>query len=341
MPSVEFTKILRAGREKLRVFLNPKGTRRGGSTNDSAPVATLERTVRRGKGFVRNLLMLVNSESGGIQPKDFVWIFGAGRTGSTWLAAMMEDIEGYAVWFEPRVGTVFDPNHLQADRHGGKDFIFSPHYKKVWLRSIRSFVMDAANARFPQTAGRDYLVIKEPEGSSGAPWLMEAMPEGRIVLLIRDPRDIAASWVDANKEGAWRSHRLGLSGEVSSDDPKEANKIVRRTARNYVDNIQAAKQALDAHQGPKAVVKYEDLRADTFGAMKRLYSDLELEVDEAELARVVEKHSWENIPEDKKGAGKFFRKAKPGGWKEDLTPRQVEIVEKVTAPVIKEFYGDS
>ena len=99
-----------------------------------------------------------------------------------------------------------------------------------------------------------------------------------------------------------------------------------------------AKEAYDAHRGYKALVKYEDLRADALGTMKRMYSELGLGVDEGELGRVVQKHSWENIPEDKKGEGKFYRKATPGGWKDDLTQEQARIVEKVTAPLLEEFY---
>jgi hypothetical protein len=53
----------------------------------------------------------------------------------------------------------------------------------------------------------------------------------------------------------------------------------------------------------------------------------------------VNKHSWENIPEEKKGKGKLRRKATPGGWKGDLTPQQVQIVEKATAPWIEKFYA--
>jgi hypothetical protein len=71
-----------------------------------------------------------------------------------------------------------------------------------------------------------------------------------------------------------------------------------------------------------------------------MYSELGVGVDEGELARVVDKHSWENIPEDKKGEGKFYRKASPGGWKDDLTPEQAEIVERVTAPLLEQLYPD-
>jgi hypothetical protein len=73
--------------------------------------------------------------------------------------------------------------------------------------------------------------------------------------------------------------------------------------------------------------------------MGRLCSDLRLPVKEDRLARVVEKHSWEKVPEQEKGPGKFYRKAEPGSWSEDLTPRQIKIVERITMPLITEFYG--
>ncbi|CAN5145551.1 hypothetical protein BH18ACT10_BH18ACT10_16580 [soil metagenome] len=52
----------------------------------------------------------------------------------------------------------------------------------------------------------------------------------------------------------------------------------------------------------------------------------------------MEKHSWENIPEGKNGPDKFYRKASPGGWREDLTPEQVQTVERITASLLEEFY---
>ncbi|MDQ3567029.1 MAG: sulfotransferase domain-containing protein, partial [Actinomycetota bacterium] len=67
---------------------------------------------------------------------------------------------------------------------------------------------------------------------------------------------------------------------------------------------------------------------------------LGIPAEEKELARVVEKHSWENIPEEDKGEGKFYRKATPGGWREDLTAKQARIIEEITAPLLKEFYPE-
>jgi hypothetical protein len=265
-----------------------------------------------------------------------IWIFGTGRTGSTWLAAMMEEPEGHDVWFEPRVGTVFDPQRFQ--RHGGKHFILASQYKDVWLRSIRNFILDGANARFPELAG-GYLAVKEPGGSVGAGLIMEALPESGMVLLIRDPRDVVASWLDATRKGGWQTRRRGEGGRrAESLAETNPNAFVRRHADAYLQHVGSARRAYEAHEGRKVVVRYEDLRADTLGTMKRMYGELDVPVEEARLAKAVEKHSWENIPEEEKGQGKFYRKATPEAWREDLTRRQVKTVERITAPLLEEFY---
>jgi len=265
-----------------------------------------------------------------------IWIFGTGRTGSTWLAAMMEEPEGHDVWFEPRVGTIFDPQRFQ--RHGGKHFILASQYKDVWLRSIRNFILDGANARFPELAG-GYLAVKEPGGSVGAGLIMEALPESGMVLLIRDPRDVVASWLDATRKGGWQTRRRGEGGRrAESLAETKPNAFVRRHADAYLQHVGSARRAYEAHEGRKVVVRYEDLRADTLGTMKRMYGELDVSVEEVRLAKAVEKHSWENIPEEEKGQGKFYRKATPQAWREDLTRRQVKTVERITAPLLEEYY---
>ena len=125
---------------------------------------------------------------------------------------------------------------------------------------------------------------------------------------------------------------------LSPDDDPASFAEERATA--LLQQAGNAKKAYDAHGGRKVLIKYEDLRADTLGTMKRLYSTLGVPVDEGELARVVDKHSWENIPEENRGEGKFYRKATPGEWKGDLTEEQARIVEDITAPLLHAFYAD-
>ena len=124
---------------------------------------------------------------------------------------------------------------------------------------------------------------------------------------------------------------------ISAERP---NAFIRKRAGNYLRHMTRALDAYQAHKGRKTLVRYEDLRSDAVGTMRRVFRELEMPVDDEALVRVVEHYSWERLPESEKGAGRFYRKGTPGGWREDLTPKQVRIVEEMTAPLLREFYPE-
>ena len=279
----------------------------------------------------------------GVKPENIIWIFGSGRSGSTWLRSMMENLDRHQLWEEPMVGQLFGSFYHRAPEVdlNRPDFIMANATRKGWTRAIRNFVLDCASYARPRLGADDYLIIKEPNGSIGAPLLMEALPESRMIFLIRDPRDIVSSMLDGARQGGWMFERRENDGwKRRALAGKRPNAFVRQRSRKYVQHVGSAKKAYDAHRGPKVLIRYEELRSDTLGTMKRMYSALGIPVGE-ELARVVEKHSWENIPEEDKGEGKFRRKASPGSWREDLTTKQARIVERITAPFLEEFYPPS
>jgi hypothetical protein len=338
----------------IKAFLNLEaGLTRGeipqGGTDASAQTAApepeltkvRERLEEREREIAGLRERLAVPRAGGIDPGNVVWIFCSNRSGSTWLSSMMGEIEGHEVWNEPLVGKLFGDLYYEgaAGHQKVKQYILGDYHKGSWLDSIQAFVLSEAGARFPGVSEKGYLIIKEPNGSIGAPLLAEAMPESRVIFLVRDPRDVAASGLDAARKGSWQYENAadrGWKREALADNQPDV--WVRRRAQNYVRHAGKASEAYEAHKGPKALVRYEELRDDTLGTMQRLYATLGIEVGEEDLVRAVEKHAWENIPEEEKGQGKFYRKATPGSWREDLTPGQVEIVEQVSAPLLKEFY---
>ena len=146
--------------------------------------------------------------------------------------------------------------------------------------------------------------------------MMEALPESRMILLVRDPRDVVASVLGAQKEGnwvneGWDEYRRGRA--VSAE--KNVNAYVRVLSN-----------------------RYEHLRTDALGTVRRLFSELGQPAEGERLRRAVEARSWEDVPTDEKGEGKFYLKGTPGGWREDLTPKQAEIVGGITADLPEESY---
>lgn len=292
------------------------------------------------------------ARTGGPRPENIIWIFGTARTGSTWLSALMGDLPEHEEWREPNVGNLFGTHYYrrlesrETNRRGDKGP--TSHWKEFYVlgpdearkNSIRAFLIEWVATMFPERTTAGYVVVKEPHGSMGAPLIMEALPESRMIFLIRDPRDVTASALSGRKKGSWiyNRHQAARGGtETLGDVPPD--KFVRQRATTYLDDVQKSKLAYEAHKGPKLLVRYEELRADTVGTLRRIYATLDISMSDEELARTVEKHAFENLPEDKKGPTKFRRKATPGGWRDDLTPEQAKTIEEITAPLFREYYG--
>ena len=299
------------------------------------------------KGDARGL------STGDVNPANIVWILGSPRTGSTWLGQVLGEPQGHALWREPFFGVVLGLRNNLANR----EYVDSPQFmlgepnREVWLPAMRRMFLDVADAKFPNISAGHHLVVKEPNGSMSAPLIMQAFPESKLVFLVRDSRDVVASLLDAAKKGSWYGYdRYEASvvtavknGEPADSEPatgrRSDEEFVESLARNYVTNINAVKKAYDAHPAArKVLVRYEDLRADPFASVTRICDSLGIPTDREQLRMAVEKNLWENIPQEKRGEGKFHRKATPGGWREDLTPDQARTVERVTAPLLDEFY---
>src|SRR5919199_1379095 len=197
--------------------------------------------------------ILAKKDSGdqdvGVKPENVIWVFGSGRTGSSWLTFMMGSLPEHTRWNEPMIGYLF--GHLYYERgwtrQDAKHFILGDDYEEFWLNSIRSLLLNGATARFPERVEKGYLVIKEPHGSIGAPLLMKALPESRMVFLVRDPRDVAASTLDAHRKGSRPSQRRRAKRpelfEKNTRADEQPDAFVQSRAKGYLRDIRFTEQA--------------------------------------------------------------------------------------------------
>jgi LPS sulfotransferase NodH len=336
---VQTQKLVQAQRrvEKLRQQMQ--------SLQRSAPVNT-EQTVSPERNASADT-------SAGINPQNMVWILGSPRTGSTWLSEILADPKGCALWREPFFGVVlnFRDNLAHRGYINSKQFLLGESYRDVWVGSMRRLFLDVGRAKFPNIAPRHHLIIKEPNGSMSAPLILEAFPESKLVFLVRDSRDVVASLLDAAQKGSWYGYdkfeasvaeAVRRGGGPASPLDRSDDELVGQLARNYVTNVSAVKEAYARHpEGAKVMIRYEDLRAAPQDCVSYICDSLGIEVDSEQLKQDVERRAFERIPQEHRGRGKFHRKATPGGWREDLTPEQVRVVEEITGPLLREFYPDS
>lgn len=140
-----------------------------------AEAAELRRELQEARAQVERLRRRLKRTR--FPPENLIWIFGAPRTGSTWLLRMMA--ENASAWNEPFVGTMFGLFKLEQGKYSQnmnrRDFILSE--PQLYNDAIRAFVLSAAAARFPS---KERLVIKEPNGAIGAPLIAQALPESNF-----------------------------------------------------------------------------------------------------------------------------------------------------------------
>lgn len=291
-----------------------------------------------------------------LEPR-IVWIFGSPRSGSTWLLNLLShplltddeaasgvrrlDAPGAD---PPRTIPVNEPyvqDHLapafslpvagEGDvpvstlpefRHAEPNYLLADRYEGAWRPALRSLVLARLAAQTQvvaaeQRMGRGPVVVKEPNGSLAAGFVMTLLPGSRMIFLLRDGRDVVDSMVDAQMPGGWLASPLAERAEQLQRDRLS---LVRRESRMWVARTQAVRRAYDAHPAHlRRLVRYEDALADTEGVLAGLEAWLEVTRSARGRADALRWNDFASVPAEAKGSGKPLRAAHPGLWRANLT----------------------
>ena len=272
--------------------------------------------------------------SGGFRESDVVWIFGHPRSGTTWLANLLRVGLGLKLWNEPYLGqmlafrnrlAVNDPARIEDET-----FWFSDPQEENWRASINLLFTDVVARQAGPRAGFNGVVLKDPNGSVAAPWIVTSMPEARTVFVVRDIRDVVASLIDARKPGSWMDRRLTQEFDRMKIVKQSVNRMIR--IAESIARVRAV-AANDRYYE----MRYERLRANTFDEVNHLAHHLGIPVDADLLHEAVKELAIENVPEQKKGPGKFIRKGEVGSWRHELEWQEVDYIQHHLADVLEQF----
>jgi len=275
--------------------------------------------------------------------KKTIWLFGTPRSGTTWLGSQLLNHPENIIWFEPWIGLhlgmlfgaegsvgipqAFDRVYDMQSSNG--KYFFSPHHKKNWMPALKKFILTRIFSE-AQTIQKN-VIIKEPVGSHSADIIMECFPNSKLIFLIRDGRDVVDSRIDMHKKGSWGNLKPFETSQQRINAVKRYsymwNKINERINRAYQNH------------NPKLriIIKYEDLKKDTLSELKKIYDFIEVKVSDEELMKKIEIHDFKNIPDSQKGEGKFYRTATTGGWRENFSKEEQELMNSIMGDTLKQM----
>ncbi len=177
------------------------------------------------------------------------------------------------------------------------------------------------------------LVIKEVNGSHAADLISPLFPRSRMILLVRDGRDAVDSLVDANRPDGWLTKLRWRGGAFQNEQDRRA--FVRRDSLNWRARITACLLAFEKHDPQLRVkVRYEDLLVGTERRLAELTRWLGLPFGPQRMSMIAAEHAFDKTPEPGRGPGKLWRAARPGAWREGLTPEEQQTANEVMGPVL-------
>jgi hypothetical protein len=280
-----------------------------------------------------------------------VWIFGSSRSGSTWLLRMLSSLDGVVPVDDPHLGHHLgvwrpislawataehapDLTTLDRVKHDKDSYFFSDRYRDAWQPALRRLIVDRFDAQVADSTivGDPLVVIKEP-GSHVADQLLSLFPTSRFVFLLRDGRDVVDSWLAAYRAGSWA---LDEGAFPVTDVGRES--LVRWQSAVWAFRTEVVQRAYEAHPPDRRVlVRYEDLVADPGHELARICAYLPVAAAADTLAAVAADHAYAAVPAVDKGQSKQIRSARPGGWRDNLTSGEHDVMHEVMGPKLAEL----
>lgn len=211
-----------------------------------------------------------------------VVVVGAPRSGTTWLQRMLlEDPRccgGQESHFFTSFGRVlsdFDYKASLARPHGLAGY---------WLRAdlvreIRGLWEQTIGPLCDRHAQSQWFVEKTPDHALWMDVIGEVLPTACFVHVVRDSRAVVASLLRASRE-PWGRGWAPDSAAAAAD--------------RWLEHVHAAERYGERNADRFLRVRYEDLLATTTSELRRVFKFLDLGIDDADLADIVDRQRFDN-----------------------------------------------
>jgi hypothetical protein len=179
--------------------------------------------------------------------------------------------------------------------------------------------------------------------SNGEPLLGGGSAADGAIVIVRDPRGVAPSLASHNNSSVdtaidfMNDTRSAFCGRVD----RQQNQL-RQQLPGWSGHVASW---LDQKDIPVHLVRYEDMAADTAGALTRALAFAGREASAEEIARAVAFANFSRLQEQEHAKGfreaprprpngRFFRRGEAAGWRDELTAEQIARIENAHAAMM-------
>lgn len=188
---------------------------------------------------------------------------------------------------------------------------------------------------------KKHVPIIKPKYFIQRHWLKHTKNAYKVIIVIRDPRDAYNSFY------FYQNYYLGIPiAEYNEQATEKENmhnylkeKLLNPKNSNpgfsYKDFYQKY-----IHENDLFIVKYEDLRKDTFNELKKILAYLGYEKEEEQIKKTIEKFDFKRAQQKEKEANekaRFVRKGIAGDWKNNFSEESIKLVKKELGSLLIEM----
>lgn len=260
--------------------------------------------------------------------KKIVWLASYPKSGNTWVRAFLTTLtKGKTEGFLDNLIAPMASNRLFIE-----DYLYleSSEYTPAELLdlrppSYRAFAEELEEVPFFIKAHDAYVQTNRNE------FLFPADISLGAVYIVRNPLDVAVSF----------AHHNGASIDATITSLANASYALGRAEGTIRPQLEQPMSTWNGHvtswidqaEIPVEIVRYEDLKNDTFGSFKRIIQFCNLGSTDDEIHAAIELSSFQNLQSQEQLEGfrekpfkskNFFRKGIVGSWQEELSEQQIK-----------------
>lgn len=264
--------------------------------------------------------------------KQFLFIIGAPRSGTTWVQLMLGAHPNVCTTVELTLFLytnrwIFRWNKESEDIKEGRWHIGLP---MIWTEAefygfLHEFLERAYSQVIAANPESTYILDKHPTNAAFVEEINMLVPNSRFIHVIRDGRDVAASMIAAKNQ-------MGFGTST-----------VTESAAAWKEHVIWGKNA-SQFDGRYLEVRYEEMTSNPEAALKAVYDFCGLPATAEEVTATVAKHTFDRLQKERSSPvpgvtlpQNFYRKGKTGSWQQDLSPTQCYLFDEIAGDLLQEL----